>query len=162
MTVSQFGHHRPWPYIWCHDSVHPPGPGDFLPLLPVPQSWGQAVGHPWQNSLCPSTASQQVPGRPGGLSGCVSVMCSRGPAAQFLISARVLGRGEEEGELGEGGGRGRMVFPGELTLVQAVSTACQPNRSSHLGIHKQANTCWSIPISQTVFYHFKHCRKWKL
>ena len=102
-------------------TVSPPGPGDLLPLLPVPQSWGQAVGPPWQNSLCPSTASQQVP---GGLSGCVT--CSRGPAAEFLISARVLGRGEEEGEQGEGGGRGRMVFPGELTLVQAVSTACQP------------------------------------
>ena len=33
------------------------------------------------------------------------------------------------------------------------------NRSSHLGIHKQTNTCWSIPISQTVFIHFKICRR---
>ena len=37
-----------------------------------------------------------------------------------------------------------------------------PNRSSHLGIHKQTNDCWSIPRSQTVFYHFKTCRKWEL
>ena len=33
------------------------------------------------------------------------------------------------------------------------------NRSSHLGIHKQTNACWSIPRSQTVFYHFKICRR---
>ena len=38
----------------------------------------------------------------------------------------------------------------------------KPNWSSHLGIHKQTNACWSIPISQTVFYHFKICRKWEL
>ena len=37
-----------------------------------------------------------------------------------------------------------------------------PNRSSHLGIHKQRNACWSIPRSQTVLYHFKICRKWEL
>ena len=37
-----------------------------------------------------------------------------------------------------------------------------PHRSSHLGIHKQTNACWSIPRSQTVFYHFKICRKWEL
>ena len=36
------------------------------------------------------------------------------------------------------------------------------NRSSHLGIHKQTNACWSIPRSQTVFYHFKICIKWEL
>ena len=36
------------------------------------------------------------------------------------------------------------------------------NRSSHLGIHKQTNACWSIPRSQTVFYHFKICRTWEL
>ena len=29
------------------------------------------------------------------------------------------------------------------------------NRSSHLGIHKQTNTYWSITRSETVFYHFK-------
>ena len=29
------------------------------------------------------------------------------------------------------------------------------NRSSHLGIHKQTNACWSIHRSQTVFIHFK-------
>ena len=33
------------------------------------------------------------------------------------------------------------------------------NWSSHLGIHKQLNTCWSIPRSQTVFIHFKICRR---
>ena len=31
----------------------------------------------------------------------------------------------------------------------------EPNRSSHLGIHKQTNACWSLPRSQMVFYHFK-------
>ena len=31
------------------------------------------------------------------------------------------------------------------------------NRSSHLGIHKQMNACWSISKSQTVFFHFKIC-----
>ena len=36
------------------------------------------------------------------------------------------------------------------------------NRSSHLGIHKQTNACWSIPRSQTVFYHFKIGKKWEL
>ena len=36
------------------------------------------------------------------------------------------------------------------------------NQSSHLGIHKQTNACCSIPRSQTVFYHFKICRKWEL
>ena len=38
----------------------------------------------------------------------------------------------------------------------------QGNRSSHLGIHKQTNACWSLPRSQTVFYHLKICRKWEL
>ena len=35
-------------------------------------------------------------------------------------------------------------------------------QSSHLGIHKQTNACWSIPRSQTDFYHFKICRNWEL
>ena len=36
------------------------------------------------------------------------------------------------------------------------------NRSSHLGINKQTNAFWSIPRSQTVFHHFKICRRWEL
>ena len=36
------------------------------------------------------------------------------------------------------------------------------NRSIHQGIHKQTNAFWSIPKSQTVFYHFKICRLWEL
>ena len=36
------------------------------------------------------------------------------------------------------------------------------NWSIHIGIHKQTNACWSLPRSQTVFYHFKVCRKWEL
>ena len=38
----------------------------------------------------------------------------------------------------------------------------EANRSCHLGIHKQINACWSIPRFQTVFYHWKICRKWEL
>ena len=38
----------------------------------------------------------------------------------------------------------------------------QGKRPSHLGIHKQTNASWSIPWSQTVFYHLKICRKWEL
>ena len=34
------------------------------------------------------------------------------------------------------------------------------DRSSHLGIHKQTNACWSIPRSQTVFIHYKICRRY--
>ena len=38
-----------------------------------------------------------------------------------------------------------------------IITQIAVNRSSHLGIHKQTITCWSIPRSQTVFIHFKLC-----
>ena len=37
------------------------------------------------------------------------------------------------------------------------------NQSRHLGIYKQINTFWSIPRSQTVFYHFKiWYKQWKV
>ena len=44
----------------------------------------------------------------------------RGAADQFKISAVVLGEGEEEKKLVEEELRGRMVFPGQLSLLQAV------------------------------------------
>ena len=47
-------------------------------------------------------------------------MKPRGAADQFKISAVVLGEGEEEKKLEEEL-RGRMVFPGQLSLLQAVS-----------------------------------------
>jgi hypothetical protein len=43
-----------------------------------------------------------------------------------------------------------------------LCVTCHLNWSSHLGIHKQTNACWSITRSQTVFYHLKICRKWEL
>ena len=46
--------------------------------------------------------------------------------------------------------------------LQSLPFGSLPNRSSHLGKHKQTNACWSIPRFQTVFYHFKICRKWEL
>ena len=42
--------------------------------------------------------------------------------------------------------------------ISSVQCDVEYNRSSHLGIHKQTNACWSTPRSQTVFYHFKICR----
>ena len=36
------------------------------------------------------------------------------------------------------------------------------NQSSLIGIHKQTNDCLSITRPQTVFFHFKICRKWDL
>ena len=48
----------------------------------------------------------------------------------------------------------------ESKIVEHVVQEPLPrsNRSTHLGIHKQTNACWSIPRSQTVFIHFKVCR----
>ena len=51
---------------------------------------------------------------------------------------------------------------GSWTFEKSFTSHPRPNQSSHLGIHKQTNACWSIPTSQTVFYHLKICRKWKL
>ena len=50
--------------------------------------------------------------------------------------------------------------PWPITAHQTSTLAyfhIQSNRSSHLGIHKQTNACWSIPRSQTMFIHFKIC-----
>ena len=41
------------------------------------------------------------------------------------------------------------------TIVYIWRNITAPNQSSHLGIHKQTNACWSLPRFQTVFYHFK-------
>ena len=53
------------------------------------------------------------------------------------------------------------LSPGPLGLSLAREYGCTltPNQSSHLGIHKQRNDCWSIPRSLTVSYHFKISRR---
>ena len=52
-----------------------------------------------------------------------------------------------------------MAVQGREVQCRAVHGRAVHNRSSHLGIHKQTNACWSIPRSQTVFYQFKICRR---
>ena len=42
---------------------------------------------------------------------------------------------------------------GSLITCTALNCYILTNRSNYLGIHKQTNACWSIPRSQTVFYH---------
>ena len=52
----------------------------------------------------------------------------------------------------------RKVHTAQCTLHNSRRTL-HTNWSSHLGIHKQTIACWSIPRSQTVYYHFKICRR---
>ena len=69
------------------------------------------------------------------------------PAVRQLLARQAKGDKEEE------------------EMVEKIENSCikvSVNLSSHLGIHKQTNACWSIPRSQTVFYHFKICSKWEL
>ena len=62
----------------------------------------------------------------------------------------------------ERGGSGQWLWRSldclETSLICLFPMAINPevtNRSSHLGIHKQTNACWSIPRSQTVLIHLK-------
>ena len=82
--------------------------------------------------------------------------------AALLITWRRAGEQEERRRLGEEerrGGEEESRGGGEQESRRAGEQERRSNQSSHLGIHKPTNACWSIPRSQTVFYHFKFCRK---